>query len=84
MRSITLIASSECPPNSKKWSLPPDALELEHIGQICASVDSPRHRGPHSHGQRTPSIGHWQRLAVHLANRRQRQRMSVTNAEGTM
>ena len=74
MRLISRVASSECPPSSKKSSSMPTALDAQHLGEQPAQHLLLRRarRAAHAAGG---EVGRRQRPAVELAVRRQRQRV---------
>ena len=86
-RDITCVASSECPPNSKKLSCTPTVSTRNTSAQIPAS--DLFHRSPRrAHTLATIAAAQlhfqcWQRAPVNLAVRRQRQLRQRHDAAGT-
>ena len=78
MRLTSRVASSECPPSSKKLSSMP-TREPEHLGEQLAQISSCGVRGARCAGRRR-QLRRGQRPAVELAVRRQRQRVERPQA----
>ena len=75
MRETTRVASSECPPSSKKLSSTPTRSSRSTSAQIPASTSSTGVRGATYRVRRRRVLRRRQRLAVQLPVRRQRQRL---------